>query len=188
MFVVIIIYIFSYVSWAVFNLAFELFFVTGSLSRSFSFNNSGTKGKVKQFIEKIPANLKNPKEISPIDVRKDRVVRTMGKSASFRSVGSGRPGNEKAIKIQPFNSPRAEDSRASKQLKERNSLEKKSSFKLDRTFASPASILNTGVTSKSELKPSPYHGKSNNMSEANNPGPDKGSEDSNDTGKQIFSC
>ncbi|XP_039121442.1 LOW QUALITY PROTEIN: uncharacterized protein LOC120258157 [Dioscorea cayenensis subsp. rotundata] len=132
----------------------------GSLSRSFSFNNSGTKGKVKQFIEKIPANLKNPKEISPIDVRKDRVVRTMGKSASFRSVGSGRPGNEKAIKIQPFNSPRAEDSRASKQLKERNSLEKKSSFKLDRTFASPASILNTGVTSKSDLKPSPYHGKS----------------------------
>ncbi|KAH7687372.1 Zinc finger RING/FYVE/PHD-type protein [Dioscorea alata] len=154
----------------------------GTLSRSFSFNNSGTKGKVKQLIEKIPANLKNPKEISPIDVRKDGVIRTMGRSASFRSVGSGRPGNEKAIKIQPFNSPRAEDSRAFKQLKERNSLEKKSSFKLDHTFASPSSMLNTGVPSKLELKPSHYDGKSNNMSETNNPGPDKGSDDSNDTG------
>ncbi|KAJ0970817.1 hypothetical protein J5N97_018776 [Dioscorea zingiberensis] len=154
----------------------------GSLSRSFSFNNSGMKGKVKQLIEKIPHKLKTPKEFASIDVRKDGVVRTMTKSASFRSVGSGRSGTESSSKTHPLNSPRTEDSRGFKQLKERNTLEKKNSFKLDRTLASPSPTMSIVIPSKTELKTAHYDGKSNSMSETNNLGVNKGLEDTNDIG------
>ncbi|KAH7659143.1 Zinc finger RING/FYVE/PHD-type protein [Dioscorea alata] len=152
----------------------------GSLSRSMSLNNSGMKGKVKQLTENIPHKPKLTKEFSSKDTRKDGIVRTATKNASFRTIGSSRLNVESTIKTQFLNSPRSEDSKSFKHPKDRNLLEKKNSFKLDHTPVTPST--STAVPSKAELKGAQISGKSNNVSESNIVSVTKRLGDANDLG------
>lgn len=153
----------------------------GSLSRSMSLNNSGMKGKVKQLIENVPHKPKVTKEFVSKDTRKDGIVRTATKNASFRTLGSSRLNVESTIKTQFLNSPRSEDSKSFKHPKDRNPLEKKNSFKLEHAPVTPSTTSNA-IPLKAELKGAQISGKSNNVSELNIVGVTKRLGDANDLG------
>ena len=143
------------------------------------------KGKVKQLIENVPHKPKVTKEFVSKDTRKDGIVRTATKNASFRTLGSSRLNVESTIKTQFLNSPRSEDSKSFKHPKDRNPLEKKNSFKLEHAPVTPSTTSNA-IPLKAELKGAQISGKSNNVSELNTVGVTKRLGDANDLGNYIF--
>jgi len=121
------------------------------------------------------------------DTRKAAVVRSMTKSASFKSLGFGRSNTESASKPQFIHQPHVEEPRCLKQVKERNMMEKKNSSTLDcpPTSLSPRSGTNTPLP-KMDMKIALHDVKLNNMSESNILRINKGADDANGLGKQSF--
>ena len=89
--------------------------------------------------------------------RKDVIVKTMTKSASFKCVSSGLSNTESLNKTQSLKSPRSDEPGGWKPVKERNMMERKNSFVLD--HPSGAS------TAKMDLKISQHSGNLSNTSE-----------------------
>ncbi|XP_073101738.1 protein PARALOG OF AIPP2 isoform X1 [Elaeis guineensis] len=145
----------------------------GPLSKQLSFNNSNMKPKVRQLIDNLPQKQKMTREYVSSNSRKDGVVKTMMKSASFKSVSSGRSNVESVNKMQSLNSPRAAEPKGWKPVKERNMMERKNSFVLDRPVVSPSPSAGTSVP-KMDLKSSQHNGNLSNKSE-------KGSENVKDS-------
>ncbi|KAG1362053.1 hypothetical protein COCNU_10G002720 [Cocos nucifera] len=145
----------------------------GPFSKQLSFNNSNMKPKVRQLIDKLPQKQKITREYVSSNSRMDGVVKTMTKSASFKSVSSGRSNIESVNKTQSLNSPRADELKGWKPVKERNMMERKNSFVLDRPVVSSSPSAGTSIP-KMDLKSSQHNENLSNKSE-------KGSENMKDS-------
>ncbi|XP_038982459.1 uncharacterized protein LOC103704691 isoform X2 [Phoenix dactylifera] len=147
----------------------------GPLSKQLSFNNSNMKPKVRQLMNNLPQKQKIMREYVSSNSRKDGVVKTMTKSASFKSVSSGRSNIESVNKLQSLNSPRADELKGWKPVKERNMVERKNSFVLDCPVVSPSPSAGTSIP-KVDLKSSQHNGNLTPKSE-------KVSENAKDSGR-----
>ncbi|KAJ4951840.1 hypothetical protein NE237_028672 [Protea cynaroides] len=128
----------------------------GTLLKSNSFSTSSAKPKVKLMQEDVPSKQKLAKEVPANETKKDGIVKTISKSMSFKSTLTGRSNaTEAKVKMLPSNFNRTEDLRGIKQAKERNLVERKSSFKLDRPLGSSATALSSVSNTKSDLKTPP---------------------------------
>ncbi|KAL6008468.1 hypothetical protein ACLOJK_033979 [Asimina triloba] len=120
----------------------------GSLSRSATFNNS--KHKVKPLPDDFSQNIK----LAGSGIKKDGLIRTVGKSLSFKSIGSSHfNSNDSKAKLQSANFSRAAiDPRGLKQAKDQI-LERKNSSRADRPIFSSSSSTVTNMSHvKSDLK------------------------------------
>ncbi|KAF5193998.1 RING/FYVE/PHD zinc finger superfamily protein [Thalictrum thalictroides] len=124
----------------------------GALSKSSSFNTSNSKAKVKM-VQEVPQKHKLGRHPSIGGSRKEGLVKTINKSASFSMGSSHSNPIESKPKVHSPNVSRAEDSRKFKLGKERNIIEKKNSFKSDR-LVSPASASNI-LSPRDDKKVSP---------------------------------
>ncbi|KAG1360894.1 hypothetical protein COCNU_09G003570 [Cocos nucifera] len=150
----------------------------GLLSKSASFNSSKMP-KVKQLIESVPLR---QKITSSSDSRKEGLLKTITKSASFKSTNSG-CSTESANKIQSLDPLRAEDPKGGKQVKERSVINKKNSSMSDRPSNSPSlSASTTSPLPKLDIKFSQQIGKSNKIPDSSNVGTDRGSNNANNLG------
>ncbi|KAJ6835108.1 uncharacterized protein M6B38_124055 [Iris pallida] len=95
----------------------------GFLSRSMSSNSFIAKPKGIKLCENVPVKTKMTRESASMDTRKETFVRSLSKSTSFKSENL-RSSTESASKSQFINQSRIEDPRGSKQVKERNVMEK----------------------------------------------------------------
>ncbi|XP_038974985.1 uncharacterized protein LOC103711790 isoform X3 [Phoenix dactylifera] len=153
----------------------QLHSTRGPLSKQLSFDNSYMKPKVKQLINNLPQKQKITREAVSSNGRKDEVVKTMMKSASFKSVSSGLSNIESLNRTQSFKSPQADEPRGWKLVKERNMRERKNSFVLDRPAGTSAA--------KMDLKISQHSGNLSNKSEQDILSIKKGLENPKDLGR-----
>ncbi|KAK6926197.1 hypothetical protein RJ641_007916, partial [Dillenia turbinata] len=122
----------------------------GSLSKSNSFGTLNSRGKVKPVDEAFIPKQTVGRETSLVD-SKEGADRMMGKSMSFKSANSGRV-NEAKVKMLASNFSHAQDTKGSKQGKERALFEKKRSFKSDPS--SVAASLNISIAKVDRRLPS----------------------------------
>ncbi|KAG1359386.1 hypothetical protein COCNU_08G008320 [Cocos nucifera] len=147
----------------------------GILSKSGS-SKSLKIPKVKQLIESVPLR---QKVTSPRDSRKEGLVKTIRKSASFRSTSLGCSA-ESANKTQSLDPLRAEDPRVVKQLKEINVINRKNSSISDCPSISPLLSASTGTPfPKVDIKFKQHDGKLNKIPDSSNVGTDGGSNNAN---------
>ncbi|KAF8379092.1 hypothetical protein HHK36_028521 [Tetracentron sinense] len=108
-----------------------------TLIKAHSFNTLNSKPKVKLVEEDVPRKKKMATETAASDTKKEGLVRMIGKSMSFKTP-SLRHSNatEPKVKMLSSNFSRAEELKGLKQVKERHSFERKSSFKSDRSLVS----------------------------------------------------
>ncbi|XP_038970829.1 uncharacterized protein LOC103714039 isoform X2 [Phoenix dactylifera] len=150
----------------------------GLLSKSASFNSSKMP-KVKQLIESVPLR---QKITSSSDSKKEGLLKTFTKSASFKSTNSG-CNTESANKIQSLDPLRAEEPRGGKLVKERNVINKKNSSVSDRPSISPSLSASTSSPfTKVDIKFPQHVGKSNKIPDLSNVGTDRGSNNANNLG------
>nr|XP_029123417.1 uncharacterized protein LOC105055018 [Elaeis guineensis]XP_029123418.1 uncharacterized protein LOC105055018 [Elaeis guineensis]XP_029123419.1 uncharacterized protein LOC105055018 [Elaeis guineensis]XP_029123420.1 uncharacterized protein LOC105055018 [Elaeis guineensis] len=151
---------------------------SGLLSKSASFNSSKMP-KVKQLIESVPFR---QKITSSSDSRKEGLLKTITKSASFKSTNSG-CSIKSADKIQSLEPLWAEDPRGGKQVKERNVINKKNSSMSDRPSISLSLSASTCPPfPKLDIKFSQQIGKSDKIPDPSNVGTDRGSNNANNLG------
>lgn len=119
----------------------------GTLFKSNSFSYTNTTQTVK-LDEVVLQKQKSARESTSIDI-KEGPVRLIGKSTSFKSVNPGRlnPSESKVKMLSPKFS-HGQDVRGSKQAKERNLLERRNSFKTERSMVGSV----TGNAAVSMLK------------------------------------
>ncbi|XP_057478874.1 uncharacterized protein LOC130766198 isoform X3 [Actinidia eriantha] len=117
----------------------------GTLLKSNSFNSTNAKPKVKLVDEVVLQKQKSARELASLDV-KEGAIRSMGKSISFKSVNPSRlnPSESKVKMLSPKFS-HVQDLKGLKPAKEWNLLEKKNSFKSERSVVSSA-VGNTTVS------------------------------------------
>ncbi|XP_043694690.1 uncharacterized protein LOC122645453 isoform X2 [Telopea speciosissima] len=141
----------------------------GTLLKSNSFSTSSAKPKVKLIQDDVPPKQKLAKEVAANDSKKDGIVKTLGKSMSFKTTLTGRSNaTEAKVKMLPSHLNRTGDLRGIKQAKERNLVERRSSFKLDRPLGcSPTALSSVSNTKADQKTPSraetmPSHSSANN--------------------------
>nr|XP_029124426.1 uncharacterized protein LOC105059588 isoform X2 [Elaeis guineensis] len=150
----------------------------GILSKSVS-SKSLKMPKVKQLIESVPIR---QKVTSLRDSRKEGLVKTIRKSASFRNTSSGCSA-ESANKTQSLDPLRAEDPRGVKQLKEINVVNRKNSSISDCPSISPSLSASTSTPfPKVDMKCKQHDRKSNKIPDSSNVGTDRGSNNANNLG------
>ncbi|RWW22264.1 hypothetical protein GW17_00013549 [Ensete ventricosum] len=129
------------------------------LSKQVSFKKS-VEPKVKQLVEGVSQKLaKN----STSSNTKQMLIRTINRSASCKSVSSGHHNVKSLIKAQSLKTPRA-DPKVFNPKKERNVLERKSSFDLDRQLVSPPPFGRKPLP-KLDVKIAPPNSNASNKSE-----------------------
>ncbi|XP_077244950.1 ASI1-immunoprecipitated protein 2-like isoform X2 [Tasmannia lanceolata] len=127
---------------------------TGALLCSATLNSLDLKPKVKQVSENVSEKEKLARESASNDARKEGSIRMVRKSASFKDTSSDHlNATELKAKMQFSNISRAEDPRSLKLGKEQNLLERKNSFKSDRSImsSSPKAATNVSLL-KADLK------------------------------------
>ncbi|XP_043715589.1 uncharacterized protein LOC122663985 [Telopea speciosissima] len=125
----------------------------GTLLKSNSFSTSSSKSKVKSMQDDVSPKKKLAKEVSVNDSKKQGIVKTISKSMSFKTTLTGRSNaTEAKVKMLPSNFNRTEDLKGIKQAKERNLVERKSSFKLDRPLVSLPTALSSVSNTKDDQK------------------------------------
>lgn len=123
----------------------------GALLKSNSFSTSNTKPKVKPVEEVLPEKQKRVREPASLDM-KEGVSKMMGKSMSFKS--SGRlNATESKVKMLSPNFSHVQNPKGLKQAIERNSFDRKNSFKSERTLGSSAMAGSSVSTPKPDQKP-----------------------------------
>ncbi|XP_064982690.1 protein PARALOG OF AIPP2-like isoform X2 [Musa acuminata AAA Group] len=161
----------------------------GPLSKSASFNNSKVP-KVKQLVENIPQNKKMTREFNSSSIRKEGPLRTITKSASFRSESSGFSSVKTMSKVQSLNPPQPDDPRGVKQQKERSAVDLKGSIPGSR-FVSPSASTTSISPLKVDSKVQQNDPRLKRTSDSGNLGNNKGSNDAatlaNDVKKQPSS-
>ncbi|CAL9129226.1 unnamed protein product, partial [Musa textilis] len=147
----------------------------GPLSKSASFNNSKVP-KVKQLVENIPQNKKMIREFSSSSIRKEGPLRTITKSASFRSESSGFSSVKTMSKVQSLNPPQPDDPRGVKQQKERSAVDVKGSIPGSR-FVSPSASTTCISPLKVDSKVQQNDPRLKRTSDSSNLGNNRGSND-----------
>lgn len=133
--------------------------------KSNSFNTSNIKPKVKPVEEVAPEKQKRVREPASLDT-KEGVGKTMAKSMSFKS--SGRlNATESKVKMLSPNFSHAQNPKGLKQAIDRNSFDRKNSFKSERTLGSSAMAGSSVSSPKIDSKP-PSRGESALYSVNNN--------------------
>ncbi|KAJ8499720.1 hypothetical protein OPV22_010272 [Ensete ventricosum] len=141
------------------NVRREPYSPRGFLSKQVSFKKS-VEPKVKQLVEGVSQKLaKN----STSSNTKQMLIRTINRSASCKSVSSGHHNVKSLIKAQSLKTPRA-DPKVFNPKKERNVLERKSSFDLDRQLVSPPPFGRKPLP-KLDVKIAPPNSNASNKSE-----------------------
>ncbi|GER50508.1 RING/FYVE/PHD zinc finger-related protein [Striga asiatica] len=107
----------------------------GTFAKSNSFSSLNSKPKVKLVGQAVIQGQKSAKEVSSFR-HKEGVVRSMGKSMSFKSTNSGRP--ESKVKML---SPRLSHIQDIKNTKQRNSFERQRAFRTERSSISSTSRI-----------------------------------------------
>lgn len=153
----------------------------GFLSKQVSFKKSA-EPKVKQLVEGVSQKL--AKESTSSNT-KQMLIRTVNRSASCKSVGSGHHNVKKLIKAQSLKTPRA-DPKSFNPKKERSVMERKSSFDLDRQLISPPPVGRKPLP-KLDVKIAPPNSNASNKSELSILCSSKGSDRENKLGKQSSS-
>ncbi|XP_052193581.1 uncharacterized protein LOC127802002 isoform X2 [Diospyros lotus] len=138
----------------------------GTLLKSNSFNSTNAKPKVKLVNEVVPLKHKSARDPVSLDM-KEGAARLIGKSLSFKSAVPGRlnPSEPKVKLLSPKFS--GQDLKGLKPAKEWNLLEKRNSFKLERSLASSA-IGNTVVSTVKGDKKLASHGESYSLPSVSN--------------------
>ncbi|RZS07820.1 hypothetical protein BHM03_00038707 [Ensete ventricosum] len=129
------------------------------LSKQVSFKKS-VEPKVKQLVEGVSQKLAKDSTSSNT---KQMLIRTINRSASCKSVSSGHHNVKSLIKAQSLKTPRA-DPKVFNPKKERNVLERKSSFDLDRQLVSPPPFGRKPLP-KLDVKIAPPNSNASNKSE-----------------------
>ncbi|XP_077235297.1 ASI1-immunoprecipitated protein 2-like isoform X2 [Tasmannia lanceolata] len=122
----------------------------GILSRSATLNSLNTKHNLKQLSEDVSERKKLSRESASKDARKEGLVRMISKSTSFKDTGSGHlNATESKAKT-----PCVEDPRSLKPVKEQNLIERKNSFKSDRSLvsSSPKAATTSMLFLKADMK------------------------------------
>ncbi|XP_057462366.1 uncharacterized protein LOC130752582 isoform X3 [Actinidia eriantha] len=124
----------------------------GTLLKSNSFSSTNAKPKVKLVDEVVLQKQKSARDLASLDV-KEGANRSIGKSISFKSVNPGRlnPSESKVKMLSPKFS-HGQDIKGLKPAKEWNLLERKNSFKSERSVVSSAVGNNTFSVLKSDKK------------------------------------
>ncbi|XP_058206469.1 uncharacterized protein LOC131319981 isoform X4 [Rhododendron vialii] len=127
----------------------------GTLLKSNSFHSTNAP-TVKLDDEVVLQKQKSARESTSIDI-KEGPVRSIGKSMSFKSVNPGRlnPSESKVKMLSPKFS-HGHDVKGSKQAKERNLLERKNSFKTERSMVGSVTGNATVSTLRGDKKVAPY--------------------------------
>lgn len=156
-----------------------IWFVTGSLSKSISFNNSKV-AKVKQLIDDVPPKQKNAKEAASNSTRKEGLNKTITKSSSFKTTNS-----ESLNKTKPLN-PLWAEVRSVKEVKERILTSMKSTLQQPSAIPSPRAGLSTPPP-KADSEIVQHDTKGNNIPKSSNIVNSRGSDNANTIGNQPFS-
>ncbi|XAR56691.1 hypothetical protein NMG60_11037266 [Bertholletia excelsa] len=123
----------------------------GALLKSNSFNYTTAKPKVKPVDEAVPHRKRLGREAASLDM-KDGAARSIGKSMSFKSVN---PSESKVKMLSPKFS-HGQDLKGLKQAKDWNSLDRRNSFKSERSLLSSSTGNATVSTPKGEHKGASY--------------------------------
>uniref|UniRef100_A0A5B7AG95 PHD-type domain-containing protein n=1 Tax=Davidia involucrata TaxID=16924 RepID=A0A5B7AG95_DAVIN len=124
----------------------------GTLVKSYSFNSSNAKPKVKLVDEAVPQKQKSARESASLDT-KDGAGRLIGKSMSFKSANSGRfNASESKVKMLSPKFSHGQDLKGSKQAKDRSLFERKNSFRLERPLGNSAMATSVVSTMKVDQK------------------------------------
>ncbi|XP_010270007.1 PREDICTED: uncharacterized protein LOC104606480 isoform X2 [Nelumbo nucifera] len=125
----------------------------GTLLKSKSFNMLNLKSKVKLVQEDVSQKKKVAGNCVIGDMKKEGLVRTLGKSMSFKSENLGCLNvTESKVKILSPNLSRVEELKGLKQAKEQNLIERKNSFKSDRPLVSSPRAVSSMSTLKNDQK------------------------------------
>lgn len=130
------------------------FSFSGTLLKSNSFSTLNSKPKVK-LVDEVPQKPKGTRESSSLDT-KEGLPRMVGKSMSFKSVSSGRPGaTESKVKMLSPKFSHGQDIKGLKQVKDRNTFERKNLSKLDRPLGSSVTTSSNASMLKDDQKLTP---------------------------------
>ncbi|KAF5749254.1 hypothetical protein HS088_TW04G01219 [Tripterygium wilfordii] len=123
----------------------------GTLLKSKSFSTSNFKPKLKQ-VDDVPYRQKGTKEHAASDLQEGR-TRTIGKSASFKSVIHGHlNAPESKVKTLSSQFSRAQDIKGFKAAKDRNAPEWRKSLKQDRPFVTSTAVSSSISSAKADSK------------------------------------
>ncbi|XP_020681859.1 uncharacterized protein LOC110099129 isoform X4 [Dendrobium catenatum] len=135
----------------------------GRLSRSVSFNNSNVNPKVKTLIENAPPKQKITRD--PNEFRKEGLFKTSTKPM-FKNITSECSNTDLASKNPLLQPSRTEDLRALKEVKDRNTVEKKNFSVKGNSFIRPSAAITSNYPLKVDAKSVQSDGIKNNVSDA----------------------
>ena len=133
--------------------------------KSNSFSTSNIKPKVKPVEEVLPEKQKRVRDPASLDM-KEGVGKLMAKSMSFKSSGRLNATESKVKMLSPIFS-HVQNPKGLKQPIDRNSFDRKNSFKTERTLGSSAMAGSSVSTPKLDPKP-PSRGESVSLSSVSN--------------------
>lgn len=137
---------------------------SGKLSRSVSFNNSNVNLKVKTLIENAPPKQKITRTTTVNELRKEGSFKRLSKSI-FKNMNSECSSAELVASKTPSRQPsRIEDLRTLKEVKDRNTVEKKNFSAKGNSFVR-SSASTTNYPLKVDAKSTQNDGIRNNVSE-----------------------
>ncbi|KAL0904932.1 hypothetical protein M5K25_027096 [Dendrobium thyrsiflorum] len=136
----------------------------GRLSRSVSFNNSNVNPKVKTLIENAPPKQKITREPTTNELRKEGLFKTSTKPM-FKNITSECSNTDLASKNPLLQRSRTEDLRALKEVKDRNTVEKKNFSVKGKSFIRPSAAITSNYPLKVDAKSVQSDGIRNNVSE-----------------------
>lgn len=138
---------------------------SGNISRSASFNNSNVNPKVKTLIENAPPKQKSTRETTVNELRKEGSFKRLSKTI-FKNKNSEGSSAELVASKNPSLQPSCiEDLRTLKEVKDRNTVEKKNSSAKENSFVRSSASITTNYPLKVDAKSMQNDGIRNNVSE-----------------------